>query len=191
MATTLVTAPRIQTIISSGNRIEINSTETTIRNNLTTTVGTGTPVSTEVIRNEIQDTTAIINALGNPGPRGEPGADGAPGANSLLELVDVDSVPPRDGNSLVWNAARNKFEFRTLDGSAIPDEEMIFSKRIDFVGDDIIYRGEATVGSLDDSPVWRIRLITMAPDGDVSEKYAGGLANFDRAWTQRATYTFS
>lgn len=191
MATTLVTAPRIQTIISSGNRIEINSTETTIRNNLTTTLGTGTPVSTEIIKNQIEDSASIINALGAPGPRGEPGADGAPGANSLLELVDVDTVPPQDGNSLVWNSARNKFEFRTIDGSTIPDEEMIFSKRIDFVGDEIIYRGEASVGSLDDSPVWRIRLITMAPDGDVSEKYAGGLATFDKIWTQRSTYQFS
>jgi len=71
------------------------------------------------------------------------------------------------------------------------EEEMVYSKRIDFVGEDVIYRGEAAVGSSEASAVWRIRKVLLAADDDITETWAGGTAAFDKTWTNRATYTYS
>lgn len=68
---------------------------------------------------------------------------------------------------------------------------MVYSKRIDFVGEDEIYRGEAQVGASENSATWRIRKVLIAPDGDISEKWAGGTAAFDKAWNLRNTYNYS
>lgn len=67
----------------------------------------------------------------------------------------------------------------------VPEDEKVYSKRIDFVTEDILYRGEANPGALESAPVWRIRKITIAPDGDVSEEWADGDANFDNIWADR------
>ena len=74
---------------------------------------------------------------------------------------------------------------------ALGEEEMVYSKRTDFVGEDVIYRGEAVVGSSEVSPIWRIRKLVLAADGDVAETWAGGTALFDKAWSLRATYVYS
>ncbi len=71
------------------------------------------------------------------------------------------------------------------------EEDMSYSKRVDFVSDSIIYRGEAVVGSSESSPVWRIRYITLGVDGDVSETWASGNANFDKVWADRALLSYS
>jgi hypothetical protein len=68
---------------------------------------------------------------------------------------------------------------------------MAYSKRTDFVGEDVIYRGEAAVGSGEGSSVWRIRKIVLAADGDVTETWAGGTATFDKIWSLRTTYNYS
>ncbi|HOC67113.1 MAG TPA: hypothetical protein PKG62_06945, partial [Methanothrix soehngenii] len=48
-------------------------------------------------------------------------------------------------------------------------------KRIDFITGDLLYRGEAAVGSAESVPVWRIRRIAFNPlDGDVTEQWAEG-----------------
>jgi hypothetical protein len=71
------------------------------------------------------------------------------------------------------------------------EEEMVYSKRTDFVGEDVIYRGEAVVGSSEGSSTWRIRKIFLDVDGDVTETWAGGTAAFDKAWNLRTTYVYS
>lgn len=68
---------------------------------------------------------------------------------------------------------------------------MVYSKRVDFVGEDVIYRGEAAVGSSEANPVWRIRKVVLAQDDDVTETWAGGTAVFDKVWSDRATYIYS
>lgn len=79
-----------------------------------------------------------------------------------------------------------------LDPSMIPavEEDMPYAKRIDIVSDELIYRGEAAVGSLDNAPAWRIRKLTMNADGDVMETWAGGNANFDKVWANRASLEY-
>lgn len=71
------------------------------------------------------------------------------------------------------------------------EEDMTYSKRIDFITDGEIYRGEAAVGSQENSAVWRIRRIVLAADGDVSETWAGGTADFTKQWNFRTSYTYS
>ena len=71
------------------------------------------------------------------------------------------------------------------------EEDMVYSKRIDFVSDAELYRGEAAVGSTETAASWRIRKIVLAGDGDVTETWASGTANFDKQWSLRATYTYS
>ena len=73
----------------------------------------------------------------------------------------------------------------------IGEEDMVYSKRIDFVTDDEIYRGEAQVGTAESSTAWRIRRVLIATDGDISEKWAGGTAAFDKAWSLRSTYNYT
>lgn len=70
-------------------------------------------------------------------------------------------------------------------------EEEVYSKRVDFINDNLLYKGEAAVGALESATVWRIRKIVIGSDGDVTETYADGDANFDNAWTDRLTKVYS
>lgn len=74
---------------------------------------------------------------------------------------------------------------------ATPEEEMVYSKRTDFVSDSLIYRAEAAPGTLDTAPSWRIRQLSIGIDGDVVEKLANGSASFNNAWSDRAALNYS
>lgn len=71
----------------------------------------------------------------------------------------------------------------------IDEAEMAYAERVDTVGEDVIYRAEANAGSLDSSPMWRIRKITMIND-DLSTVWANGTAEFVHSWNDRLTYTY-
>jgi hypothetical protein len=73
----------------------------------------------------------------------------------------------------------------------INEEDIVYSKRTDFIGEDVIYKGEAAVGSLTSAASWRIRKLTISPDGDVSETWASGNANFDKIWDNRVSLVYS
>lgn len=75
--------------------------------------------------------------------------------------------------------------------AGIAEEDVVYSKRIDFISDDVLYKGEAPVGSSESSPVWRVRRITVGVDGDVTEVWAGGSAEFVNAWTGRTGFSYS
>lgn len=80
----------------------------------------------------------------------------------------------------------------TLAGSnGTSEEDQVYSKRIDFISDSVLYRGEAAVGSSESSSVWRIRKITIASDNDISETWADGVATFNKVWTDRLTYIYN
>jgi hypothetical protein len=69
------------------------------------------------------------------------------------------------------------------------EEDAVYAKRVDMVGDTLIYRGEAAVGSAESAPAWRIRRITFVGD-DVAEEWADGTAAFSKSWSGRAGYTY-
>ena len=70
------------------------------------------------------------------------------------------------------------------------EDEKVYSKRTDFITDELLYRGEAAPGSIESDPVWRIRKIAISLDGDVSEEWADGNANFDNVWADRLTLIY-
>jgi hypothetical protein len=72
----------------------------------------------------------------------------------------------------------------------IAEEDMVYAKRIDFISENEIYRGEAAVGSSENATVWRIRRVVIASDSDITETWATGNAQFDKAWSDRASYTY-
>lgn len=71
------------------------------------------------------------------------------------------------------------------------EEDTMYSKRVDFITDDLLYRGEALVGSLETAPLWRVRKIVFGLDGDVTETWAAGTANFDKVWADRLTFIYT
>ena len=77
-------------------------------------------------------------------------------------------------------------------GPAGGEDEVALAKRVDFIDDTLLYRAEADPGTLDSDNNWRIRRIIIgAVDGDVTEEWAEGNANFDKVWNNRATYSYS
>tara|TARA_R110000782_G_scaffold119292_1_gene209990 strand:+ start:188 stop:451 length:264 start_codon:yes stop_codon:yes gene_type:complete len=69
-------------------------------------------------------------------------------------------------------------------------ERDLYTKRIDFVVDNEFYKGEASVGSLVTDSVWRINKTTISEDGDVSEVWAGGSADFNKVWEDRTLLSY-
>lgn len=114
----------------------------------------------------------------------------------ILRMDDMDRTStPEEGDTLVWSAVLNKFELKpagTGGGTTVitTDEEMPFAKRVDFITDNELYKGEAVVGSAEDSATWRIRKITIGTDSDVSETWAAGSSAYNKRWSDRLTYTY-
>ena len=75
--------------------------------------------------------------------------------------------------------------------SGVSEEDAMYSKRIDFISDLELYRGEAAVGGLENASVWRIRKIVLNAQGDVWETWASGNANFDKLWLNRTQLSYS
>lgn len=73
----------------------------------------------------------------------------------------------------------------------LSEEDTMYSKRVDFITDNLLYRGEAVVGSSESASQWRLRKIVLGVDGDVTEIWASGSALFDKQWSERLTYTYT
>ena len=72
----------------------------------------------------------------------------------------------------------------------IPEDDMQYTKRIDWISDSQFYKGEAQPGTSESAASWRIKRITIGADDDVTEVYAGGTAEFDKVWANRASLTY-
>lgn len=71
------------------------------------------------------------------------------------------------------------------------EDKVPLSRRVDFVGETLIYRGTATPGTADATNAWRIEEITfVGADEDVEIRWAAGNSNFDKVWNDRATYSY-
>lgn len=102
----------------------------------------------------------------------------------FLPLIDN----PQDGQVLSYNSSTGKWENKTITAGT---EEDVYAKRVDFIGESIIYKAEAVVGTSDATAGWRIHKLAISVDGDVSETWADGNANFNKIWNDRLTYTYS
>ena len=65
-----------------------------------------------------------------------------------------------------------------------------YDQRADIVSDFLIYKGQAAPGAIPTDPVWRIRRLTIDPEGDVVDELANGNASFTNVWADRATLTY-
>lgn len=72
-------------------------------------------------------------------------------------------------------------------------EEEVFAQQIDFINDDLLYRGEAEPGTALNAAAWRIRRITIdsANEGDISTVWADGDNDFNNIWDNRLGLSYS
>ena len=70
--------------------------------------------------------------------------------------------------------------------------EGLFAFKVDFITDNLLYRGEAIPGTATSAATWRIREITIsAVDGDISTTWADGDSDFDNIWDDRLSLTYT
>lgn len=108
-----------------------------------------------------------------------------PGYDVTIADSTIDIVLDEEPSVLIINEAGPQGPAGT------PENETMFAKRVDFVGDTIIYKGEAVVGSPENAFVWRLRKLIIGTDDDVTEIWAQGNDNFDKAWTNRLSEVYS
>jgi len=126
---------------------------------------------------------------------GSYGGSAGSGEVRILRMDDmVKGIVPIEGDTLIWSSALNKFELKQSSGSSgigpISDEDMPYSKRIDFISDNELYKAEAVVGASELAAVWRIRKVTIGNDFDMVEVWASGNSTYDKRWSDRLTYTY-
>lgn len=142
---------------------------------------------------KLQDDIANLKRHVDSKPTYSGGSSGS-GEVRILRMDDVvKGITPEDGSVLTWNSTLNKFELvlPSFGGpTTTTDEEVPYAKRIDFITDNEMYKGEAAVGSSETDPVWRIHKVTLATDSDVTETWASGSSAYDKRWSDRLTYTY-
>lgn len=127
------------------------------------------------------------------------------GTKEAIVVERLDSVTQSTVTEAIVSHSNTEYVLVTLDQSSvvvsglvgppgkdgIAEEDIVYSKRIDFISDDLLYKGEAVVGSPEGNPVWRIRRVEIASDGDVTETWAEAQASFDKIWDNRLSYIYS
>lgn len=66
-----------------------------------------------------------------------------------------------------------------------------YTTRIDFVSETVLYKGEAVPGTPEATTAWRISKTVIASDDDVTTTWASGTAAFDKAWSNRLSYSYT
>lgn len=129
--------------------------------------------------------TVVIHRAG--GSSGASMADLLPG-NANLAPTGIAVVQAGQWVNLPWEAF-----IQTIAGAV--DMGVELTRRSDFVGENIIYRGEAAPGAAESAAVWRIKRIefVIGVDGksDITEKWAGGNADFVNAWADHTTLGYA
>lgn len=77
-----------------------------------------------------------------------------------------------------------------IEDSLVITDSQIYAKRVDFINDNLLYKGEAIVGTAPSVSSWRIVRISIGNDGDVTNEWADGNANFDNIWDNRTGLTY-
>lgn len=129
----------------------------------------GTEGKTVIVRGGVSSAGAGLDSL-------LPGAAGVePAGVAVLQGGQWVNMP--------WSA------FLPIIAGAV-DMGVEMSRRTDFVGEDVIYRGEAVPGASENAAVWRIKRIQFV-SGDVSETWASGAADFNQVWANRAALVYA
>lgn len=109
-----------------------------------------------------------------------------------------DSLLVQDGNDSVAISEKQETitpqfkEVLTIIQQVPTEDEVPYTEEVDFVGDDLVYRGWTSPGTTTNLPLWRIRRTRfVAPDDDVIHDWADGNGNFDNIWDDRAAKSYS
>jgi len=119
---------------------------------------------------------------------------GGGGEVKILRMDDIDLSNLAHGKVMTYDATLNKIVFSTPSTggtTSTTDEEMPYAKRIDFITDNELYKGEAAVGASETALLWRIRKVTIGADNDVVETWANGDSEYNKRWSDRLTFTYS
>jgi hypothetical protein len=116
--------------------------------------------------------------------------------SNISNINTIDKIIESSGTIVTEKEIISKIIVEGLIGPAGPagpagDEEVMYSKRVDFITDSLLYRGEAVPGSAESAAVWRIRRITLGIDNDVEEVWADGTDSFTKIWNNRAGYNYT
>ena len=92
-----------------------------------------------------------------------------------------------------WNTTNLDFEYTSGTsaggggGSATTDE----LTELDVASSTVTYVGNAAIGSLTSASVWKIKRLTSTVGGNLSIKYAAGVATYSQVWDNRASLSYS
>jgi len=116
-------------------------------------------------------------------------------AHIMLKRV-ASSNDPSDGVGVVnlhmHYTSDGRVGEQGIEGAPGGEDEVALAKRVDFnEAQDEIYKGDATPGTIDSDPLWRIRKLTIASDNDVREMWADGTADYIKVWNDRDTYSYT
>lgn len=112
--------------------------------------------------------------------------------NDSVSVIDSDdSVTIGEGTDEVNLSFEGGVSQTTVVTQNISEDDVPYTEEIDFVNDDVIYKGYADAGTTMDQALWRIQKITFINDeGDVRKRYANDDSAFIHIWNDRATYTY-
>lgn len=128
-------------------------------------------MATTTIINTVDKTTVLSTAT--QGPEGAQGPQGLKGDTGDQGPTGIQGPQGPQGDPGSW------------------EEEVPYAKRVDFVGDSIIYSGVAPVGSVNADPVWKISRTTLGNDGDVTVEWADGNSLYDNVWNDHLTLSYT
>jgi hypothetical protein len=111
-------------------------------------------------------------ATGPQGPKGDTGADGPQGPKGDTGATGATGPQGPKGDTGGGGGGG------------------VYTRRADEVSDDLIYIGDADVGSATSAAVWRIAKATFTNNAAV-RTYADGDQDFDNIWDNRASYIYS
>jgi hypothetical protein len=128
----------------------------------------------------VQAPTGVVEVIASPSPSVEVIAD--------IPQVEISSVAP------IYLEVK-------LEGTQGPQGpqgpqgeagvEVPYKKLTDFVSETVFYQGFAAAGTATSASVWRIKRVTLFPDGDVEELWANGSDGFSFIWDNRLSYSYS
>lgn len=101
------------------------------------------------------------------------------------KAIDLQGAKGDPGGGTAWLAILAQSD------AAGATENVKYSRRIDVISDTVMYKGEATPGTANSAASWRISRITTNAEGDVTEEWAGGTAEFTQVWDNRLSLSYS
>jgi hypothetical protein len=111
-----------------------------------------------------------------------------------VQDVEIQSVLSDASTIVEFETAQISIVSESIQGPpgppGITEEEMAYAKRVDWIDESTLYKGEAMPGALENTQSWRIRRLIISESGDVMEQWADGNALLNKIWDDRLQLTY-